>query len=397
MRGFFAVAALIGGVFAGGPPGLQAKDCPSRLPSNLHAIASTDFSWALELRGFSYLVGSRSYLFPAAGALLRFEPSDAFSVDVEGVFRDKTFTDCSKAGDLPPVQVRTLALFYAPGGGALSFRLGRQEVRLGNGLVLDDFFDAAVVEYSGGGWNLSAGGGLLAIGAARETQACQKGFFFEYKSCWKGTCGAGYGDFGLAFASLSRRFGGGLRIGLLYERVVAETDTYASDVVSLFGQARLPLGFTLFGEAAVQRRPFPDLLAFGWHLQAVRAWRISGLGTLQAVLHSLYGSDGERGAFLPTFGTVTLAERMHYSARQGLSWGAALSLTPAFSKRLTLEAGYFSNSGARLDALLSEEFDFGLTAKPLGSDLLRLTVKAAFARTLHGSVHQLRAETRVTF
>ncbi|MBN1940531.1 MAG: hypothetical protein JW843_13165 [Candidatus Aminicenantes bacterium] len=375
---------------------VEAKDCPSRISSNLHPIGSSPFSWGLELRGFSYSVDSENYLFPGSAAMLRFEPSDAFSVEIEGLYRDKTYVDCDKAGDVSAFQLKTLTLVFNPGK-ALGFRLGRQEIRVGNGLVLDDFFDAVVIDLSVGGFDLTGGAGTLALGAARETGTCQKGFFFEYKSCWKGTCGASYGDFNLAFAAVSRRLGEGFRLGILYERIFSAESVYDADIVSLFGQVRLPLGFRLFAEAAIQRFAASEDTAFGGHLQSLRSWRFSGVGTVQVKLHALYGSGGEQTYFLPTFGTMTLAERMHYSVRQGLSLGAEMIFTPEFFKILTLRAGYFGNSGYGFEAPTTQEIDLGVGLKPFKSDLLRLDIVYSAARTLSGPVNQFKMEARMTF
>ena len=227
--------------------------------------------------------------------MLRFEPSDSFSVEFEGLYRDKIIRRLRQSGDVPAFQLRTLAVVFAPGK-ALNVRLGRQEIRVGNGLVLDDFFDAAVVDFFGRRIRSRRRSRIPRPPGGPGNPGLSEGIFlFIKKSCWKGTCGASYGDFALAFASVSRRLGEGFHLRCT-EKIFAANGSYDAEIISLFGQAQASLRFP-----DVRRSRGPAVCGFKgdgfWSPFGLRSWRFSGAGSVQVKFHALYGSGGDRTYF----------------------------------------------------------------------------------------------------
>lgn len=396
MRGPRSAAALILGLALAALPALAIKDCRSRLTTGLNPLGGTGLSWNLELRGFYYGVDGTSYAFPGLGGWLRFEPSERWSFDLEAVVRDKAYLDYER-NDLSPIQLKTALVRYHDPAGRFDLSLGRQEVQLANGLIMDEFLDAAQVEWRSGAFEIRAGAGLLALSAAKESLYCAKCLFFEYRSCWKGFGESAYGDFRTAYAQVSASLGPAGTVGLIYQKVAAADPAYGSDMAGLYGGLNLPLRWRLGFEAAVQKQPLHATPAFGFHVDLYRSWRISGLGSLQVRLQDLFGSAAGSLLFSPTFGSLHLGDRQHYSVRQGHTIGLGLKLTPEFYKPLTLSAGYFANAAGGLTEWLTDELDAGLEWRPFGADWGRVYLGYARAITRTGLVRQIALETRVSF
>jgi hypothetical protein len=396
MRGLRSAAAFILGLALTAAPALAVKDCRSRLTSGLNDLGSTGLSWNLELRGFYYGVDGTSYAFPGLGGWLRFEPSERWSFDLEAVVRDKAYLDYER-DDLSPVQLKTALIRYHDPAGRFDLSLGRQEIQLADGLVMDEFLDAAQVEWRSGAFEVRAGAGILALSAAKESLYCAKCLFFEYRSCWKGFGESAYGDFKTAFVQASASLGPAGTAGLLYQKVEAADPAYGSDLAGVFGRLNLPLGWRLGFEGAVQKQPLHEAPAFGFHVDLYRNWRIAGLGSLQFRLQDLYGSAEGSLLFSPTFGSLHLGDRQHYSVRQGHTIGLGLKLTPEFYKPITLTAGYYANAAKGLTGWRTDEIDAGLEWRPFGADWSRIYVGYARAATPTGLVHQLSLETRISF
>jgi hypothetical protein len=395
MRLRLPTAALI--VLAlGAGPAWAVKDCRSRLSSGLNALGATGLSWSLELRGFSYGVGGTAYAFPGLGAWLRYEPSSRWTFDVEASIKEKAYLDYERP-DLSPFQLKTALVRYSDAEGRFDLSLGRQEVQLADGLIMDEFLDAAQVSGRFGALEVRVGAGVLALSAAKEALYCSKCLFFEYRSCWKGFGESAYGDFKTGFIQASVSLGRAGSAGLLYQKVAAAETAYDSDLAGFFAGFNLPLRWRLSFEAAVQKQALHESVAFGWHAALARSWRIDGLATLQARFQALYGSADGSLVFAPVFGNLHLGERQHYSVRQGRTLGFEIKLTPEFAKRLTLAGSYWINSGAGWTDATTDELDAGAEWKPFRSEWARLYLGFSRAVTRTGLVHQLALETRITF
>ena len=323
-------------------PGGRARSRGQRLPLptplGLNTLGSTGLSWNLELRGFYYGVDGTPYAFPGLGGWLRFEPSERWSFDVEAVLRDKVYLDYERE-DLSPIQLKTALVRYHDPAGRFDLSLGRQEVQLADGLIMDEFLDAAQIEWRSGSFEVRAGAGILALSAAKESLYCAKCLFFEYRSCWKGFGESAYGDFKTAFVQASASLGAAGTVGLVYQKVSAADPAFDSDMAGVFAGLALPFRWRLGFEAALQKQPLHEAPAFGFHVDLYRSWRIAGWGSLQLRLQDLYGSAEGSLVFSPTFGNLHLGDRQHYSVRQGHTIGLGLKLTPEFYKPITLRPG----------------------------------------------------------
>ncbi len=395
MRLRLSAAALIALALASGPA-WAVKDCRSRLSSGLNALGSTGLSWNLELRGFYYGVDGTPYVFPGLGAWLRYEPSERWTFDLEASIKEKAYLDYERP-ELSPIQLKTALVRYRDPDGRFDISLGRQEVQLADGLIMDEFLDAAQISGRFGAFEIRAGAGWLALSAAKEALYCAKCLFFEYRSCWKGFGESAYGDFKTGFIQASVSLGKAGSAGLLYQKVAAAETSYDSDLAGLFASLNLPLRWRLSFEAAIQKQALHEAAAFGWHAALARTWRISGLATLQARFQALYGSADGSLVFAPVFGNIHLGERQHYSVRQGRTLGLGIKLTPDFTKQLTLAGSYWVNSGTGWTDWTTDELDAGVEWSPFRAEWARLYLGYSRAVTRTGLVHQFALETRISF
>jgi len=377
-------------------PALAVKDCRSRLSTGLNSIGSTGLSWNFELRGSYYGVDGSGYKFPGLGAWLRYELSSAWSFDLEATLKEKIALDYDRP-ELSPVQLKTAAVRYRDPRERFDLTLGRQEVQLADGLILDEFLDAVQIDLRSGRIDLRAGAGVLALSAAKESLYCSKCLFFEYRSCWKGFGESAYGDFRTAYIQASMSFGSGSSAGLLYQKIDAAETGYDSDTAGVFARIALPFRWRLSLEGAIQKQALHDTPALGYHLDLYRSWRIGGLGTLQVRWQDLFGSSDGSLAFSPTFGNIHLGDRQHYSVRQGHTSGIGLKLIPEFYKRMTLSAAYWINGGSAWTDWTTDEADAGMEWRPFGSDRVRFYLNYARAVTRTGIVHQTALEIRISF
>jgi hypothetical protein len=389
--------ALLIFAWAGTIPLTAAKNCPSRLLSHLHPLGGSPFSWALELRGFDHLVEGENFVYYGLGGMLRFEPGENLSLDLEAVYRPKRYGDCAPAKGLSPFQLKTLSLNLYLEGPDVEIRAGRQEVLLGSGLVLNDFFDAVSLEAGLSGLTLRAGAGVLALQAAKEALYCQKCFFYEFRSSWKGFCRSNYGDHGMAYFDLTGSLGKNRRAGLLYLRTWAPPSGFSSHTLSLHGNLRLPGRVNLFTEAAIQKLDEVPGWAHGWFLEAVRNFNFRGLGTLTLRAAGLFGSADGTSLFTPLYGNLFMGDRQHYSVRQGRILGFRVRFLPEFLKSISLETAYFFNPARGFGDPLTDEFDLGLDIRLFKSENLRIFTVWSRSMTPVGRIGQLRMETRVNF
>jgi len=388
----FRILLLIG---LSAAPLSAAKNCPSRLSSFLHPVGDAPFFWAVELRGFDHLVDGLNYTYFGIGGWLRFEASENLSLDLEAVYRPKRYGDCREAEDLSPFQLRTFSLNASLEGPAVDIRLGRQEIIRGSGLVLNDFFDAVSTEASLFGVDVSAGAGILALPAAKESLYCQKCFFYEYRSGWKGLCRSEYGDYGMAYIDLTGSPGKRHRLGLLYMKTWAVEPGFSSHTLSVHGNWRLPGRVNLFTELATQRPENHTGWVSGWHVEAIRSFRIKRAGSLTLRAGSLFGQARGRLLFTPVFGNLYLGDRQHYSVRQGHILSFRARFTPVFFKAISLDAAYFSNPAHGLADPVTDEFDLGMEARLPRSEKFRIRFVYSRSMTPSGPVHQARIDTRI--
>ncbi|MCP2620234.1 hypothetical protein NLC35_03195 [Candidatus Aminicenantes bacterium AC-334-K16] len=375
---------------------LQAKDCPSRLYANLHQIGNSPFSWSFELRAFDYNVEGENYFFYGLGGLLRFEPHKNLIIDLEAVYREKKYVDCQRIKTVSPIQIKALNFQYSFEKIPVEIVAGRQEIRVGSGLVLNDFFDGLATQISIGDFELNFGAGLLALPIAKKTLSCQKCYFYEYKSCWKGFCNADYGDFKMIFAGILKRLGPNT-FGVNYLHTFSKDPHFDSAVISSYGRIKLPLGVRSVSEFAVQRLFYSNEWAYGFYWELSRVWRARKIGTFIVKLQNIYGSKIDNTFFSPVFGNIFLGERMHYSIRQGNTFGASIKILPRFWRAIDLYTAYFVNSREYFSPLLTDEFDIGINIRFDRSNKIRSSILFSRANTTRGLIHQLRFDVRLTF
>lgn len=379
-------------------PALATKDCRSRLSSGLNALGSTGLFWNLELRGFYYRVGDSDYAFPGLGTWLRYEPSKNWSLDFEIAYKKKILPEYKKeVKTISPIHLKTALFRYQHPEGKFNLSLGRQEVQLANGLIMDEFLDALHLDFQFGSFELRAGAGVLALSVAKEALSCSKCLFFEYRSCWKGFCDSNYGDFKTGYIQASASLNSKVTAGLLYQKVAAAEKAYDSDLAGIFIDLNLPFRWRTSIEGAMQKLSLHEALAFGYYASLYRSWRIGGVGTLQVRFQDLYGSAKGSVIFSPIFGNLHLGDRQHYSVRQGHTSAFGLKLTPEFYKRLTINASYLVNARKDWFSWTTDEIDIGFEWRPFGTDLGRFYAGYARAFTKRGFVHQLALETRISF
>jgi len=375
--------------------GAAAKDCPSRLYSNLHSLGSSPLYWAFELRGFNYIVDGTNYFYQGLGGLLHFEPSENFFIDIEGVYRPKKYRDCTQADELSAFQLKTLSLNYFWKGPGIELMLGRQQLLEGSGLVLNDFFDAMTIDFTVGNFDISLGAGILALQVAMESLYCQKCFFYEYKSGWKGFCNSEYGDYKTAFINIARRFGTGNNLALLYLKTLAKDESFSSDTFSLNSKVRLPIKLNLVTELVLQRLSQSGNWTHGLYLEIYKSWRFRKAGNLTLKLQNLYGSSNDNILFTPVFGNVYLGDRQHYSIRQGNILGVKAKFTPAYLKAVSINAAYYVSSKAYFSEFLTDEINLGLELRLFRSEKIRFKTVYSRAMTPEGPVNQFRLDTRI--
>ena len=329
--------------------GLDAtKDCPSPLNANLRDIGTSGFSWGLEGRGFFYHLDEGNYLFGGASLTLIYD-GKAASGEMEMVFKAKPEVPCGDHGDISPLQVRRLngEFHLSP---RVSLRLGRQAIAAGFGMLLDDFFDGAVVRLGRSG-RLRLGGGVIARSVARESLGCQKCHFYTFKSCWKDLWNQEWGDTGMAFLAWEFPLGR-QRFEFMLIRGFSTDQRFRNTSAGLSGRMRLGPHWRLAAEAAAQ---YSDggIFSLGFAAEVYRNWRLSGLGNLTLRFRTLAGPGELDGRMLPVFGNFYLGDRQHYSLRQGMILGAGLAWTPRFLRSGRFEVEYLVqvDGGPRSDEL----------------------------------------------
>ena len=373
---------LLLGVFA-----FAGKDCPSRLVANLHSITDT-LSAGMELRGFYYNVDGESYYFYALASMLRWEPNEYFSVESELNFKPKDFIPCELQGKgISPFVLRTLYLSYTPESEAYSLQAGRQLISESSGLMLDDFFDAVYITAERGRFSFSAGGGFLALDAARETKHCQRCYFYEYKNCWKGFCEAEYGDFRMGFLRIEGELSSRISASIMF--LVADThdEDLSSSNISMGFRVKLPARFKIYSEFALQRIKQEGQIAYGQDVQIIKSFRVKKLGTVFLKVHSLYATGDP--LFTPIYGNISMGDRLHLTVRQGFTNGFSVKFMPSFARWLTLKGGWYYNS------VFGSEFDAGLEISFDRNEARRLLLYYSRANTGYGIVNQFRAELRI--
>ncbi len=355
---------------------VSAQDCPSLLPGNLRDIGDVGISWGVELRSFLYGVNkydetsqsfqNKRYAFGAADMLVQGEIGDNLFWLGEGVVRRwENRSDFSCQFDEEGVYFTLKQAFLEWTPGDFLFRLGRQNLAYGNGLVLNHWFDGGELNWEFGKLKGSFFGGALAVDAAR---ACQKKEVIEHLACWKNLCSSDWGDLSAFGGTLSARWLGRQRASLLVMRQLAPNAgglSRSATFASLYINGSLGRGVSYFGELAMQR---PDEIstvmdnAIGASFLIQKLWKTK-LGGLQSRWGLQYGSGHDKAVFSPIFERSRWGERMRYNAYHGLILGLKHKWNPAFSSHLQGQVDYFRRLDRHSLDSISDELDVGLMVK----------------------------------
>jgi hypothetical protein len=386
---WLAHAVALAGLFAvalNGKP-VAAKTCPSQLPSNLHEVGESGFSWGIELRNFTYGasagLGSDNtsgghladvleltleagyetgplYLFvePVEKAVLEHR-----SPDVERIIRPFPFVQTTTRADA----WADLRQWYAELNlSPLTLRAGRQQLQFGTQLALDNWFDSLYGSYGFDFLTVEAFAGLLATSVAKEGRGCARSVMTRRIRCWDGSCDAAVDDFyGIAGMSLSHRLDAGATIGLLYYRAQTSDPAWRFHMFSGYGRVNLGQEATLFAEAsALVRDPYDEIAvqegilyhislpitpSFGGSLKLVAPWspldkvRIVWTGGLlygsqalgnatadgqSPVLRNIMDTRDSARRFGTSYGTSPLGFWQRFSEREGMTAYAGMTLEP---------------------------------------------------------------------
>lgn len=365
-----------------------AKDCPSPLYANLRDIADSGFSWGLEGRGFFYHANGQDFFFGGASLVMLFD-KEAASGEIEMVYKPKPDVPCGDEGDISPFQIRRLNGEFRLSS-RMAVRVGRQAMAAGTGMLLDDFFDGAVLSL-GRKQHLRIGGGVYARTVAREALGCQKCNFYTYKSCWKDLWNQEWGDTGMAFLAWEFPLGR-QRLELTVIRGLSTDPRFRNTSAGLSGHLRMGPRWRMLVETGIQ---YSDGGGFSVAAAAelFRNWRISGLGNLTLRIRLLTAPDPVESRILPLFGNLYLGDRQHYSLRQGTILGVGFSWIPRFYSRSRLEAEYFMQMDTEAP---TDELDLRLRVDLLARGRLRWL--AGYARwTGPDGVRSSQFQTQLRF
>ncbi len=332
---------------------LHSKDCPSRLFANLKPIGDTNFYWGVELKSFFYNYNGENYLFGSISSAISYE-GESSSFQFEGIYKDKKYTPCKDLPEISPLQIRRLN-FEKYLSDNFSINLGRQEITVATGLVLDDFFDGLSFKIGDRSY-LSGGAGVYSIYVAKEAIGCQKCFFYNYRPCWKNLVHTEWGDILMGFLQYNLRIKKS-EYGLLYVRSQTQDPNMRTNTLSLYSKIRITRSFQIFSEFAIQHFDIDNDIAYGINTSVLKTIRYSSFGSLSLKLSYLHGSTGENSMFTPIFGTTYFGERQHFTVRQGNIYGAVLKYIPSIYKKSSIKFAYYLNSEKSAFDFISDEFD----------------------------------------
>ena len=370
-----------------------AKECPSRLFPNLSPIGGSALSWGSELHASAINLTGSNYWFFGLAAALAYETA-ALSFFAQGEYKEKKYSECQFPSDVSPFKLKRLSLDWKLD--RLTLSGGRQEVTVGLGLGLDDFFDGLRIAYSGDTLHAEMGALILARSVAREAFSCQSCYFFEYTSSWKNLKDSSWGDDKLLFADLTWR-AGGHSLGLLYMKSFARDDLFDFQQLGVHGVLKLPLDFKLQFEVSGQRFDRDGEFAYGHLLELGRRFPIDGIGMFELKLKHLYGSAAGNVLFTPLYGNASFGERMHYSVRQGSIWGSTIKIQPRLAKRLEINLQYYQNDSGLLSDIFSREWDAGFSYAIDKNKRYQLFINYAKTSGSTGTISQIAAEMRIIF
>ncbi len=387
---------------------LFGQNCPSPLPGNLHDFGEIPVSWGLELRSFLYGFNrydgeSRAFqnhgIFLGASDLyLQGELGDQLFWLGEGVIRhwqNSRNLSCQFAPEGLYFTLKQAFIEWIPG--PLLFRLGRQNLIFGNGLVLDHWFDAGQLDWEIGWLTGSIFGGALAVDVARS---CQKKEVVEHLGCWKTLCSAEWGKHTLFGSTLSTRWLARQYVSLMVMHqnvrrpgILDRSATFAS----LYLRGSLNGGFSYFGELGLQ---LPDqvntVMEKGWGSSVFvqKMWK-THVGSVQSRWGFLYGSGEEKAVFSPLFERMQWGERQHFSAHQGLILGLRHKWIPDFTRHLEGQIDYFRQMDLHSFSGLSDELDIGFAFKLSGSKWIKMVYSVLNIGDAFSRIHQVKLETRI--
>ena len=332
---------------------IYSKDCPSRLFANLNQVGNSNFFWGIEIKGFFYNYNNENYFFGGLSSALSYE-GDSTSVQFEGIYKDKKYTPCNNLPEISPFQIRRLNLekYFTD---SFSLIVGRQEITIATGLLLDDFFDGISFKIGDRSY-LSGGGGIYSIYVAKEAIGCQKCFFYNYRPCWKNLSHTEWGDIKMAFLNYTLRIKRN-ELGILYLRAQTDDPNMRTNNMSLYSKIRVTRTFQIFSELAIQHFDSSNMIAVGFYGSLQKRISSDKLGNFLLKLRYLYRSTGEKSMFTPIFGTTYIGERQHFTVRQGNIYAGELKFTPSFFKRSSIKFGYYLNSEEGYFNFISDEFD----------------------------------------
>lgn len=368
-----------------------AKDCPSRLQPNLRPIGASPLSWGVEIRSNFFNLDGDNYWYYGLTAALTSE-TDSLSIYALGEYKEKKYSECQYPEDISPLKLKLLSFDWKIG--RLTLSGGRQEVTAGQGLVLDDFFDGLRIAYANDALRLEAGALVLARSVAREAFSCQACFFHEYTSSWKNLKQSSWGDDKLLYADLAWKTSA-LSLGMLYLKSFARDDLFDFQQLGVHGRVRLPLELNLQFEASGQRFDHGGGLAFGHSFDLGRRFKAGTIGAFTLQLKHLYGSASGNTLFTPLYGNASLGERMHYSVRQGSTWGSRIQFQPDLLKRMEVELHYYQNGAGWLGNPISHEWNAGLHYALDRNKRYQFFIGYSRTRGATGVINQVAAEIRI--
>ncbi len=332
---------------------IYGKDCPSSLFANLNQLGNSNLFWGIEFKSFLYNYEGNNYYFGGISAALNYE-SENTSFQFEAILKKKKYVPCDDIPEISPFNIRRLNIEKYIGDN-LSINLGRQEITVGTGLVLDDFFDG--ISFRIGRKNyLEAGGGVYSIYVSKEAMGCQKCFFYNYRPCWKNLAHTEWGDIFMGFINYTFRVKRN-EFSLMYLRAETKDENMKTHTLSIYSRLRLKWKIQFTSEFAVQKFDEKEGFAYGFNSTIMRRIKAEPIGLFLLKLRYLYGSSNETLLFTPLFGTTYMGARQHFSVRQGNIFGGEIKYTPKLNKKLSLKFGYYLNSKTGLSNFISDEFD----------------------------------------
>ena len=347
---------------------LLGKNCPSILQSNMRQIAELPVYYGLEFRTIHYY--ENDYVYETDERVHRhigmvgvngagkWSITDDLIAFTELTFRMKNIGNCYYDELSPVFQIRQAYVEWQIKN--LKLSAGRQNLVFGSQALLDNWFDAATIEYKfHKKFTASVFGGVFIPALAREMAACLFERVYEYRGGWKKLCSSAWGDDIIAGGVLTFNFFKKHPIQVMYLLQQSNHSDLSANYFSAFTKGPLPgKRFSYYAEVMYQHKTdgasfpaFVGVLGKSFRLKKMMLEIQAGwAGTL-----AKYAED----RFTPIFETMHMGRSKRYSLYNGHTRFARFKLKLP-KQKMNFQLAYYNNTQELMASPNSDELELGV-------------------------------------